>query len=120
MSLKIIKRLAEIAKEEFKDIVTDTEILHAVRLRLELVDGSTVDILYPMREKYSFHWRQEDKVFRINTAPHHPQIASFPRRMHYENEERIIEDAITSSSASPEENLRRVLKWIRENLKKGN
>jgi hypothetical protein len=42
MSLKIIKRLAEIAKEEFKDIVTDTEILHAVRLRLELVDGSTV------------------------------------------------------------------------------
>jgi hypothetical protein len=116
MSLKVIKKLAEIATKEFGDIVVKAETLHAVRLRLRLIDSSIIDILYPKPDKYSFNWRQKDRTFRINTAPHHPEIASFPRHLHYETEERILEDTITTLSASPEQNFRRVLEWVRKKL----
>ena len=47
MSLRVVQKLVRIATEEFGDIVVKAEILHAVRLRLKLIDGSTLDVLYP-------------------------------------------------------------------------
>lgn len=117
MSLKIIQKLLKIATEEFRDAVVKAETLHAVRLKLLLIDGSTLHVLYPKPGKYSFHWRQKGRIFRINTAPHHREIATFPRHLHYETEERIAEDTITTLSASPEENFRRVLEWVRGKLR---
>jgi len=117
VSLRTIKKLAEIAKEEFGDIVVEAKLLHGVRLRLRLSDGSILDVLYPKLDKYSFNWRQKGRTFRINTAPHHPEVASFPRHLHYETEERIVEDTVTAFSASPEENFRRVLERMRKKMR---
>jgi hypothetical protein len=38
-------------------IVVDAE-LRADRVRLILIDGSWIDIRYPVEEKFSFHWQK--------------------------------------------------------------
>jgi hypothetical protein len=86
-----------------------------IRLRLSLVDGSYLDVRYPTDDEYSFHWQVGDKIYRINNAPHHPG-PTYPRHVHMGSEEKIIADEITLPNAGPEENLRRVLAWVRKRL----
>ncbi len=47
----------KIAKDEFSDIVVDAE-LRVDRIRLILIDGSLIDVRYPMADKFSFHWQR--------------------------------------------------------------
>jgi hypothetical protein len=47
----------KIARDEFSGIVVDAELC-ADRVRLILIDGSWIDIRYPVEEKYSFHWQK--------------------------------------------------------------
>ncbi len=111
-----LRDLLRVAREEFTDIVAEANILDETRLRIVLKDGSPMDILYPRRDKYSFHWRREGGIVRINTAPHHPG-PTYPRHIHLGSEERVLPDDITSLDAVPEENLRRVLEWVRKQLR---
>jgi hypothetical protein len=67
----------QIARDEFSDIVVDAE-LYADRVRLILIEGSWIDIRYPVEGKFSFHWQRDDTIYRIDTAPHHKGIKTFP------------------------------------------
>ena len=109
-------RLARIARDEFSDMLSEPPRLIGTRLRLSLKDGSFVDVRYPTDDEYSFHWEAKGGVYRVNTAPHHSG-PTFPRHVHLGNEERIVPDDITSLDAVPEENLRRVLEWVRKQLR---
>lgn len=40
----------KIASDEFSDIIADAE-LHADRVRLILIDGSWIDVRYPVEDK---------------------------------------------------------------------
>jgi len=108
-------RLARVAREEFSNMLSEQPRLIGTRLRLSLTDGSFVDVRYPTDDEYSFHWEVGGQVYRINTAPHHPG-PTFPRHVHLGSEERIVPDEITSLGVTPEENLRRVLDWVRKQL----
>jgi len=112
-----LRNLLKVVTEEFGDIVTDARVIEETRLRIVLKDNSTMDIFYPRTDKYSFHWRRKDEIVRINTAPHHPG-PTFPRHVHLGSEERVVPDEVTSLDASPEENIRRVLSWVRKQPKK--
>ena len=46
------------------------------------------DIRYPVDSKYSFHWQRKDEMIRIDTAPHHNQLSTYPR--HFIWEKKII------------------------------
>ncbi|MFQ6065099.1 MAG: DUF6516 family protein [Candidatus Bathyarchaeia archaeon] len=72
---------------------------------------------YPVDHDYSFHWQRAQELYRINTAPDHPEIETFPRHLHTGKEENIIPDTTTSLNNTPEENLRHVLKRVKEKLK---
>ncbi len=109
-------RLARVAREEFDDILSDPPKLVGTRLRLSLKDGSFIDARYPTDDEYSFHWEAKDRVYRVNTAPHHPG-PTHPRHIHLGSEENILPDDITSLNVPPEENLRRVLDWVRRQLR---
>jgi len=55
---------------------------------------------------------------RINTAPHHPG-PTYPRHERLGSEEDVCPYGLTSLEVAPEENLRRVLGWVRKELGTG-
>lgn len=104
-----------IVNDEFSDIVVNVE-LHPDRVRLSLVDDSWIDVRYPVEDKFSFHWQRGRKIYRIDTAPHHRNIKTYPRHIHLGSENNIVEDNVTEEG-SPEENFRRFMLWVRNILK---
>ena len=107
----------KIASDEFSEIVVDAE-LHADRVRLILIDGSWIDVRYPVKDKFSFHWQRGDEIYRIDTAPHHKGIRTFPRHIHFGSEDNVIEDSVLEENASPEENFKRFMEWVRGFLRR--
>ena len=105
----------KIARDEFSDIVIDAE-LRADRIRLILIDGSWIEVRYPVKDKFSFHWQRDGRIYRIDTAPHHREISTFPRHIHFGSEDNVIEDYVLKEKASPEENFRRFMNWVRDLL----
>lgn len=114
---KRLEKLSFIAKEEFSDILRSEPVILETKIRLYLVDGSFIDIRYPLKTEYSFHWQKDPDPFRVNTAPDHSELKTFPRHIHRGG--KVKEDTITSFDFSPEDNLRRFLKVVREELKRG-
>ena len=111
------RKLARIAFSEFRHILKREPLILRDRIRLLFIDESFMDIRYPLDHDYSFHWQRKRELYRINTAPNHPEIETFPRHIHAKEEENITPDTITSLNNPPEENLRQVLKWVKQKLK---
>lgn len=105
------------AEDEFPSLLREEPVVLPDRLRLVLVDGSFLDVRYPTPMKYSFHWQAKDRSVRINTAEHHPDLASFPRHIHL-GEEDFVPDNLTQLENSPEQNLRNVLSWMKQELRR--
>ena len=114
---EILKRILQVAEKEFLDILKTKPSIIGMKLRIYLIDDSLLDVYYhPKGKKYSFHWQKQTESIRINTAPHHRHIVSYPRHMH--SGQRIEADKITDTDLPPEENLRKVLSYIRIHLGK--
>lgn len=77
-----------------------------------------MDIRYPVDSKYSFHWQREHEIIRIDTAPHHRELSTYPAHMHIGKEEDVVEDTVTNMNNSIEENARNVLGFVRRILEK--
>lgn len=90
----------KIASDDFSDIVVNAE-LHADRVRFILIDGSRIDVRYPIENKFSFHWQRGNMIYRIDTAPHHKDIKSFPSHIHFGSEDNIIEDSVIKGKWVP-------------------
>lgn len=78
------------------------------------MDGSWIEIRYPVEGKFSFHLQKGSKIYRIDTAPHHREIKTFPRHIHLGSEGNVVEDYVLDEKAQPEENLRKFMRWVRE------
>ena len=114
---EILKRILQVEEKEFLDILKTKPSIIGMKLRIYLIDDSLLDVYYhPKGKKYSFHWQKQTESIRINTAPHHRHIVSYPRHMH--SGQRIEADKITDTDLPPEENLRKVLSYIRIHLGK--
>ena len=110
--------VAQCAQEHFSEILKEAPIIFSDKVRLVFVDGSYMDIRYPVDSKYSFHWQREDEMIRIDTAPHHRQLSTFPRHIHIGKEENVVEDSITEMDNTIEENVMCVLGFVRNKLEK--
>ena len=115
MTLKRLLDFLNIIHKEFSDIITNVE-LQPDKLRIMLIDGSWIEIRYPVEDKFSFHWQRGDKIYRLDTAPHHKHIKTFPRHIHLGSEDNVVEDFITRVGDKPEENFRNFMKWVRSQL----
>ena len=105
----------KIVGDEYSDVVADAT-LYPDRLKLILVDGSWIEVRYPVEHKFSFHWQRGERVYRIDTAPHHREVRTYPRHIHLGSEDNVVEDFVTERATSPEENFRKFMAWVRENL----
>jgi hypothetical protein len=117
---------ARLAKERFGDIVAEAQIPYLagglpLKLRLEIVDGSIVDIYLSVTGKYSYHWERrliDGLVYRHDNAPHKnwQHVRTFPKHFHNSTEESVEESHV---SDDPLLALEQVLTFVRAKLAQG-
>lgn len=124
--LNIYEEQSRRARERSHDIVSEARILRLAsgepwKLRLEIVDGSVLDVYVSVTGKYSYHWERrlvDGSVYRHDNAPHKNwrKVRTFPKHFHAGSEEAVEESHI---SDDPLLALEQVLEFVRAKLAKG-
>ncbi len=121
---EIYNKLATIALGEFQGIVLQAQIIRLptgdpLKLRLDLVDGSFLDVYLSPRGRYSYHWERrpigKDETYRHDNAPH-PRwrhMSTFPQHFHDGSPDHVVESHI---SRDPEQAIREFLIFIGHKL----
>ena len=119
--LEIYQMLAQLALDQFSDIVTQAAFVGGTsaspnKLRLTFTDGSFLDIWLSSDGDYAYHWekrRQRGQLHRWDTAPHHPRVSSYPAHLLDGDESTVVESVL---DPSPEVALGQVLNYVRSRL----
>ena len=119
--LESYQSLADLASDEFSDIVSGSQMIGGTpadpnKLRLNIKDGSYLDIWLSEDNDYAYHWehrRQSGKIYRWDNAPHHPEVSTFPKHFHDGNESAVTGNALSSDSQTA---LRDILNFVQQNL----
>ncbi len=83
-------------------------------LTLQFQSGLVLQARFASADEYSIKWRFGDAERRIDTAPLHPELSTFPHHLH-DSQGKIRPDPLTIPGRSPWDNLRAVLDVILEN-----
>ena len=120
MRLEFYLRLAEVACDEYPDIVLATEVLEG-KLRIHILDGSFLDVWFSqvMPGRWAYHWERrhiDSTIYRHDNRPHEHlrHLRTYPKHFHVERDEHVEESYL---SDEPEEALRQFLTFIRDKLK---
>jgi hypothetical protein len=100
------------------------EILHLptgdpLKLRLDIVDGSLLDVFVSASGRYSYHWErrlvQSNDFYRHDNAPHPDwrRVATFPKHFHDGSTGKVVESHI---SDMPQQAIRQFLTFARDKL----
>jgi hypothetical protein len=122
--LTIYRALRTIALNEFGVLVVSAQIVSSptgdpLKLRLDIVDGSLLDVFISVSGRYSYHWERRltsvGDLHRHDNAPHHRwrNVATFPKHFHEGNESNVVESHI---SDDPESAIREFLTFARHKL----
>ncbi len=107
-------RLSEVCEKEFSDILDGKPQIFYDGIKVKFLDGSELMVRYSSMKEYSFHWTGVEGEFRIDTAPIYRELDTFPNHIHERGD--VTRDEVTSPDKDPEENLRRVIRYIAEKL----
>ena len=121
---EIYNKLATIALDEFQEIVIQAQIIRLptsdpLKLRLDLVDGSFLDVYLSPSGRYSYHWERrpigKNETYRHDNAPHLKwhHVSTFPRHFHNGSPDHVVESHI---SHDPEQAIREFLTFIEHKL----
>jgi len=113
-----------IALSEFSDVAISAEILRLptgdpMKLRLDIVDGSLLDVYISLSGRYSYHWERRmtpaADIYRYDNAPHERWrfLASFPSHFHDGEESHVVESELKEE---PMHAIRQVLSFVRKKL----
>lgn len=120
----IYNELRQIALDEFQDVVLLAEILELPsgdprKVRLDIVDGSLLDIFLSISGRYSYHWERrlagKDRIYRHDNAPHlrWRAVSTFPKHFHDGSEDNVTDSFLNESHPAA---LRQVLTFVRQTL----
>ncbi len=120
----IYRALRAIALNEFADIVVTAQIVSLptgdpLKLRLDIVDGSLLDVFISVSGRYSYHWERRltsmGDLYRHDNAPHDRwrHVATFPKHFHNGSESNVVESHINDD---PEDAMREFLTFVRHKL----
>jgi hypothetical protein len=118
------KALETIALNEFADIVVRGQVVSLPtgdprKLRLDIVDGSLLDVFISVSGRYSYHWERRllsrGDLYRHDNAPHNKwrHVATFPKHFHDGSESNVVESYIRDD---PEDAIREFLTFVRHTL----
>lgn len=80
-------------------------------LIIRLKNNVTLNVRYAAPDAYSLRWTHGDAESGIDTAPLHRGLATFPNHFH-DASGHIRADPVTRPDASPEDNLRRLIRAL--------
>jgi len=83
-------------------------------LTLHFQNGLMLQARFASPEEYSIQWRVGDTEHRIDTAPLHPELSTFPHHVH-DSQGKTHPDPLTIPGRSPWDNLQAVLDVILKN-----
>lgn len=106
----IHEKLVDLLADELSSFIDGEPQFLYDGIQAKLKSGANLQIIYPTDEEYMFAWEQEGDTLRIDTAPLHKELSTFPNHFHRGNE--LNADAVTSIKNRPEENLKKVLEFI--------
>ena len=109
--MSLTARLAEETVTHFGEHLTGAPQLTHDALILELDSGVVLQARFASATEYSIHWRRDAAELRIDTAPLHGGLASFPNHLHAADGA-ILADPLTRPGNEPWQNLRAVLDAI--------
>lgn len=82
-------------------------------LTVTFLNGLVVELRYLNVDEYSMQWLWHEALLRIDTAPIHPELATFPN--HFHDAEGVVKaDVLTVPGREPWENVRALLDTILE------
>ena len=99
---------AERIREHFADHLAARPELRQDALLVSLANGFRVEIRYAAADAYSLRWGRGDVQQCIDTAPCHPELASFPNHLH-RADGGVEADPLTRCEAEPWDNVRALL-----------
>jgi hypothetical protein len=125
--LTIYEVLRAVALSEFADIVVSARIVSLptgdpLKLRLDIADGSLVDVFISVSGRYSYHWERRltsrGDLYRHDNAPHGRwhRVTTFPKHFHDGSEDSVVDSHI---SDNPEDAVREFLAFARQKLVDG-
>jgi len=77
-------------------------------LVVRLNNEAVMELRFASAAEYSIGWRWGEAQLRIDTAPLHPQLATYPRHLH-DSEGRLRPDPLTRAGDDAWRNVRRVI-----------
>lgn len=77
-------------------------------LQLQFDSGLVLELRFASAEEYAFNWVWGDAELRIDTAPLHPALKTYPHHLH-DADEMLRDDPLTQPGALPWDNTRRVI-----------
>lgn len=107
-------QLKEQIEQHFATHLGKEVVLLQDALQLSLDNGVEVEIRYLGPEEYSMHWLYGEAGCRIDTAPLHPELETFPNHFH-DRGGNVREDRWTVHGVEPWRNVRAVLEALIEN-----
>ena len=76
-------------------------------LLVRLHNGVVIELRIASAEEYSINWRYGDAELRIDTAPLHPHLSTYPNHLH--GEDQLQPDPITHPGRAPWDNVSDVI-----------
>lgn len=80
-------------------------------LVVRLNNGVMLELRYAGPDEYAFNWQWGDARMRIDTAPLHAELSTFPNHLH-DADDAVRADPITRPDKEPWDNTRRLLEAL--------
>ncbi|HUY02543.1 MAG TPA: hypothetical protein VMV33_04595 [Rhodocyclaceae bacterium] len=105
--------LKDAIDREFSAVMAEPAELCRDALLVRLNNDVAIELRIAGAEEYSIAWRWGEAELRIDTAPLHRQLATFPNHLH-DGEGRLRPDPLTRPGSDPWDNVRAVIAALLE------
>ncbi|SMF01369.1 toxin-antitoxin system TumE family protein [Pseudogulbenkiania subflava] len=94
--------------DDYGEILAGDINLFQDAISLELLNGTLLEIKAASNSEYSFIWKYGAHILRLDTAPLHPELATFPHHLHDAGGV-VRPDPVTTPGRPLADNVRRLL-----------
>lgn len=95
---------------KFAEALAEPTELCQDALLVRLHNGVVIELRIASVEDYAISWRWGDTELRIDTAPLHPELSTYPNHLH--NEDLLLPDPLTHPGRDSYDNVIAVIKAL--------